>query len=307
MDIYSLSLRFLKSIESEKNLSSQTVRAYGGDLQQFCDFLSDKTGIKEVEQVDRAHIRSFVSSLHQYGYEKRSVARKLSALKSFFKYLKRKGYIEKEPALNIKSPRLEKRLPVILSQDEARLLMDAPEGDDAFAVRDRAILELLYGAGLRASELCSLDLADIDMYAEVMKVKGKGRKERVLPIGRKASAALKDYLKMRRELMTHGNVEAVFLSRLGTRLTTRSLQRIVRKFILTVSAKSGTNPHVLRHTFATHMLERGADLKAIQDLLGHASLSTTQIYSHVTVDRLKNVYRRAHPRAEEDAGKRNGK
>lgn len=300
MNIQTLSLRFLKSLEGERYSSKETLRAYGGDLRQFCQFILDETKVKDAEHVDRAHIRSFLSSLHKYGYEKRSVARKLSALKSFFKYLKRKGYIGTNPALNIRSPRLEKRLPSILNEQEARLLMDAPKGSGILAVRNRAMLELLYGAGLRASELCSLSVVDCDMYAEVMKVKGKGRKERLLPIGRKAAVALEAYLKRRGELLRGADTNALFLNKLGTRLTTRSLQRIVRKSILTVSARSGTNPHVLRHTFATHMLERGADLKAIQDLLGHASLSTTQIYSHVTMDRLMKVYKRAHPRAEKN-------
>ncbi|MFQ5905056.1 MAG: tyrosine recombinase XerC [bacterium] len=304
MDIQTLSLRFLKSIEGERNLSRETVRSYAGDLRQFCEFLMDEARVKKVEDVNRSHVRSFLSSLHRYGYERRSVARKLSALKSFFKYLKKKGYTVKNPTLNIKSPRLEKRLPTILTLKEADLLMTAPRGADILATRNRAMLELLYGAGLRASELCSLDVDDIDMYAEVMKVKGKGGKERLLPIGRKAGMALKSYLKRRGELLKSEDTGALFLNKLGTRMTTRSLQRMVRKFILTVSARSGTNPHILRHTFATHMLEKGADLKAIQDLLGHASLSTTQIYSHVTADRLKDVYKRAHPRAERDVRKK---
>ncbi len=300
MNIQTLSFRFLKSLEGERYLSEETLRAYGGDLRQFCQFLLDEAKVKDVDDVDRAHIRSFLSSLYKYGYERRSIARKLSALKSFFKHMKRKGYIRTNPALNIRSPRAEKRLPSILNQNEARLLMEAPKGSDILALRNRAMLELLYGAGLRASELCSLNVADCDMYAEVMKVKGKGRKERLLPIGRKAGVALEAYLKRRGELLRGVGSDALFLNKLGTRLTTRSLQRIVRKFILTVSARSGTNPHVLRHTFATHMLEGGADLKAIQDLLGHASLSTTQIYSHVSIDRLKEVYKRAHPRAEKN-------
>ena len=301
MNIQTLSLRFLKSLEGERYLSQETLRAYRGDLRQFCQFVLDEADVKDVRDVDRAHIRAFLSSLYKYGYEKRSVARKLSALKSFFKYLKKKGCTGTNPALNIRSPRLEKRLPSILNQKEAEQLMGAPEGSDILALRNRAMLELLYGAGVRASELCSLNVSDCDMYAEVMKVKGKGRKERLLPIGRKAGVALEAYLRRRGELLRGVESDALFLNKLGTRLTTRSLQRIVRKFILTISARSGTNPHVLRHTFATHMLEGGADLKAIQDLLGHASLSTTQIYSHVTTDRLRKVYKRAHPRAEKNA------
>jgi integrase/recombinase XerC len=305
MDVQSLSVRFLKWIEGERNLSKETVRSYEGDISQFGQFLVEDLGVSRVEDVNRSHIRSFLSFLYEKEYERRSIARKLSALKSFFRYLEKRGYIPKNPTTEMRSPRLEKRLPSILSFEEASALMQAPSGPDILPLRDRAMLELLYGGGLRASELCSLDMSDIDMYAEVVKVRGKGRKERLLPLGRKAKLALHSYLKRRGELIKRENTEAVFLNRLGTRLTTRSLQRIVRKFILMVSSKSGTNPHVLRHTFATHMLERGADLKAIQDLLGHASLSTTQIYSHVTMDRLKNVYKRAHPRAERHESDRN--
>jgi len=300
MDLNASIERFLRSVDAERDLSPQTIRSYASDLDQFRAFLREKFNVDDAEGVTRSHVRSFISHFHERGYGSRSVARKLSALKSFFKYLKRRGYVKTNPALDIRSPRLEKRLPTILSFEEAERLMSAPQGSGILALRNRAILELLYGAGLRASELCSLDVDDVDMYAEVMKVSGKGRKERLLPIGRKAKVAVAAYSRRRRELVKGDGEEALFLSKLGTRLTTRSLQRIVRKAILSVSARSGTNPHVLRHTFATHMLEMGADLKAIQDLLGHASLSTTRVYSHVTVDRLKAVYRRAHPRAERD-------
>jgi integrase/recombinase XerC len=300
MDIAGLSDRFLKSLAGERDLSAETIRSYASDLSQFREFLHDRHNIDDAAGVSRSHIRSFLSHLHEEGYENRSAARKLSAIKSFFKYLKKRGFVESNPALQIRSPRLEKRLPTILSFEEADRLMSAPQGSGILSLRNRAILELLYGSGLRASELCSLDTDDVDMYSEVMKVRGKGRKERLLPIGRKAKLALSSYMRRRRELAKEDDENALFLSRIGTRLTTRSLQRIVRKAILTISARSGTNPHVLRHTFATHMLERGADLKAIQDLLGHASLSTTRVYSHVTVERLKSVYRRAHPRAERD-------
>jgi integrase/recombinase XerC len=300
MKITASSERFLRSMAGERDLSPETIRSYASDLRQFREFIEERFGFEDVGDVERPHIRSFVSHLHERGYGSRTVARKLSCLKSLFKYLERRGHVKKNPAEGIKSPRLERRLPAILSFDEAKDLMTAPKGSGILSLRNRAMLELLYGAGLRASELCSLDMADIDMYAEVIKVKGKGRKERLLPVGRKAKAILGNYLRRRKELLKAQDVEAVFLSKLGTRLTTRSLQRIVRRSILTVSATSGTNPHVLRHTFATHMLEMGADLKAIQDLLGHSSLSTTQIYSHVTRERLKSVYKRAHPRAERD-------
>jgi integrase/recombinase XerC len=300
MDISVLSDRFLRSLAGERDLSPETIRSYASDLSQFRRFLQERYSVDDADGVKRLHIRSFLSFLHEERYENRSVARKLSALKSFFKYGKKRGYLSSNPALDIRSPRIKKQLPTILSFEEAQKLMSAPQGSGILALRNRAILELLYGSGLRASELCSLDTDDIDMYAEVMKVRGKGRKERLLPIGRKAKVALGSYLRRRRELVREDDEKAVFLNRFGARLTTRSLQRIVRKTILTVSTRSGTNPHVLRHTFATHMLEMGADLKAIQDLLGHASLSTTQVYSHVTVERLKSVYKRAHPRAEKD-------
>ncbi len=274
---------FLDYVKKEKNFSPHTLRAYRSDLRLFFDFLKDQGLIT----VDRAAITQFLSSLYRYGLDRRSVARKLSTLKSFFKALIRLQYLDANPAALIRTPRMKKHLPgyLTLRQIEEGLTIDDP--------RDRAIFEILYSCGLRASELVGLNRDDLNLERQEVKIRGKGSKERIVPIGAPACQALEIYLRNR-------PVEppALFISQRGQRLTTRSLQRIIRKSLRRVAQVAGTNPHILRHTFATHLLERGADLRAVQELLGHASLSTVQIYTHLTTERLKKIYRRSHPRAE---------
>jgi tyrosine recombinase XerC len=274
---------FLDYLHKEKNYSIHTLRAYRTDLRLFFDFLKDRS----VAVVDNRAISQYLAFLYHYGIDGRTVARKLSTLKSFFKILKKIGLAEDNPAVLVRTPKTKKHLPgfLTLSQVETAL-----EIDD---VRDRAILEILYSCGLRAAELVGLNLPDIDLNREEIKVRGKGNKERIVPLGKPARFAVARYLRERKTGTT-----AVFVNYRGGRLTTRSLQRIVRKHLLKVAQASGTNPHVLRHTFATHLLEGGADLRAVQELLGHASLSTVQIYTHLTTKRLKEIYKKAHPRAE---------
>jgi integrase/recombinase XerC len=290
-DLYSRVNDFIQYLQKEKNYSTHTSRAYRSDLEQFFDFLRiEKTG-----EVDKTAIMFFVSFSLRHGLDARSVARRLSTLKSFFRYLKRTGIITENPALVIKTPKIKKHLPGFLTyeQVEQALLVTNP--------RDRAIMEVLYSCGLRAAELVGLNTRDLDFSKDEIKVRGKGNKQRILPIGRSAKNAVLDYLKVRisaSQKKTASPAPALFLNYRGGRLSTRSLQRIVRKYLVRVAKAAGTNPHLLRHTFATHLLEHGADLRAVQELLGHASLSTVQIYTHLTRDRLKKIYDKKHPRAE---------
>ncbi len=274
---------FLTYIGQEKNYSILTVRAYRADLAQFANYAADRNW----GTVGRNEVSQFVVSLMKYGLDSRSVARKLSALKSFFKFLVATGRMERNPARGIKTPKIKKRLPKFLTVAQAQAAMEMPAKS-----RDKAMLELLYSCGLRAAELAGLDVGDIDFAGGTVRVMGKGKKERVVPFGIKARGALLRYAKERPE-----QANAFFLNVRGGRLTTRSLQRIVRSHLMKLAEVTGTNPHVLRHSFATHLLERGADLRAVQELLGHASLSTVQIYTHLSIERLKRLYRQAHPRA----------
>jgi integrase/recombinase XerC len=307
---------FLAWLEKEKQYSDHTLRSYANDLSQFFEFCSDRLAGKPLATLTHADVRDFLGALLRYGYEKRSAARKLSTVKSFLRFLVRKGTIQANPATAVKGPRLEQRLPGFLTQyqtyeaivfseksskearDEPVIVKDAPATmtQTQRLTRNWALLETLYGSGLRAAELVGLDVSDINFVAEELRVSrrhGKGGKERIVPLGRRDKEALDRWLACR----PHRDAEPVFINSRGARLTTRSIQYIVRKALSRVADATATNPHSLRHAFATHLLERGADLRAVQELLGHASLSTTQIYSHVTVERLKQVYNRAHPRS----------
>jgi integrase/recombinase XerC len=283
---------FLSYLVKERGYSGQTARAYGSDIGQFLDFCTERLGGRPLGSLTYADVRDFLGSMLRYGYEKRSAARKLSSVKSFLRFLVREGVLESNPASTVKGPRLEQHLPGVLTQHQMHDALEFP-GDDDAAVRDRAILETLYGSGLRAAELVSLDTPDVDFAADTIRVCGKGGKERILPLGAKEREAIQAWLGRRPKRES----DVVFQNRKGGRLTTRSIQTIVRRRLLAVAGATATNPHSLRHAFATHLLERGADLRAIQELLGHASLATTAIYSHVAVERLKKVYDRAHPRS----------
>jgi len=295
---------FLAWLEKERQCSRHTLRSYASDLGQFFEFCADRLAGKPLAALGHADVRDFLGALLRYGYEKRSAARKLSTVKSFLRFLVRKEAIPTNPATAVKGPRLEQRLPGFLSQYQVREALEgkassADEGGKEgvarrqMAARARAILETLYGSGLRAAELVGMDVHDVDFAAETIRVRGKGGKERILPLGTAERQALDAWLGCRR----HKTARPVFTNRNGGRLTTRSVQNIVHQALSRVAEATATNPHALRHAFATHLLERGADLRAVQELLGHVSLSTTQIYSHVTVERLKKVYDRAHPRS----------
>ena len=299
--------RFLEYLRVEKNASEHTLRSYGADLEQFRSFLlsSDlhvdkKRGDVAVENIDHLAIRAYLSHLYR-GHKKSSLARKLAAQRSFFKYLVEEGLLAQSPAEIVATPKQEKPLPTFLPVDEVFSLLDTTDKSTIWGARDRAMLETLYSCGIRVSELVGLTDGDIDFTLGILKVYGKGRKERIVPIGEKALAAIRDYLPQREAIISRlhspGFKAPLFINRRGGRLTSRSVARILQKHLLRCGLLRKVGPHALRHSFATHLLDAGADLRAIQELLGHVSLSTTQRYTHVSVDKLMEVYDRAHPRA----------
>ncbi|HUE96751.1 MAG TPA: tyrosine recombinase XerC [Longimicrobiaceae bacterium] len=299
--------QFLVHIETERQLSPRTVAAYARDLGELESFLTRYFGDDgwSWAGVDRLAIRSFMGDcMGRRGLSKRSVARKLSAVRSLFSFLHVEEIVEANPARTVRAPKREKYLPAFLTGDEVERLFVAAEGralEGGFlGVRNHAILELLYSSGLRLSELQALDAADLDLLSERVRVMGKGRKERIVPVGGAAVRTLRRY-EPRREEVVRGvagaDRRALFLSQSGRRLSTRQIQNIVHRFLDQIGEDAGLSTHSLRHSFATHLLDAGADLMAVKELLGHASLSTTQIYTHTSAERLKKVYRNAHPRA----------
>ena len=286
--------QFVQYLGTERNVSPHTLAAYASDLAQFREFVLRERGEGAgADAVDHLLIRRFMALLHK-DHQKSSIGRKLAAVRAFFKYLVREGRVEKNPAELVSTPKKEKRLPFHLNIDEVTALVETPRDGGILALRDRAILETLYSCGIRVSELTGLSVGEVDLEDGIMRVLGKGGKERVVPVGRHARQAIANYL------LARGNPPfdaPLLLNARGGRLTSRSVARTVDKYILQLATIKKISPHTLRHTFATHMLEAGADLRAIQELLGHASLSTTQKYTHVSIDRLMEVYDRAHPKA----------
>ncbi len=286
---------FLRHLRDERNVSPHTLRAYGRDVQQFAGHLRRVLG-RPARPGDADHlmVRSFLAELHRQGLKKASAARKLASLRTFFRYLCREGVMEMNPARAVMAPRLERRLGRHLDEATMRTLLAVP-GDSDVALRTRALLELLYATGIRCSELVGLDVSDIDLSGRMIRVMGKGRKERVVPFGQPARRAFAGYLPAR--LRCRPRSDAAFVGRNGSRLTDRYVRKLVNGQVLRAALVVKISPHVFRHSFATHLLQRGADLRAIQELLGHASLSTTQRYAHVETQYLLDVYRKAHPRA----------
>jgi len=283
--------KFVRYLEIEKEASPHTITNYKIDLREFSDFLSSR----QIETVDYLFIRQFLAHLRQKKLSGSSISRRLSCLRSFFKFLVREGLIKNNPLTGVSTPKKGRRLPVYMQEAEVLKLLSAP-GKDLTGIRDRAILEALYSTGIRVSELVNMNIDNCDFISGVIKVYGKGKKERFVPIGDRAVKAIREYLKTSSS-MRPGNKKAVFLNKNGGRLTDRSVRRVMARCINRASLKNNISPHTLRHSFATHMLNRGADLRAVQELLGHANLSTTQIYTHVTTERLKDTYKKAHPRA----------
>ena len=298
---------FLESLVTEKGYSDHTRRAYRKDLLDFFSFLTEsyfggranrkRTPEVNLEQVDGIMLRGYLGFLHRKN-KKATIARKLSAIRSFFKYLVKNGFIADNPAELVLTPKQDKTLPVYLSVDEMFRLLDSIQTDTLLGLRNRAIFETLYSSGLRVSELAEMDFRDVDFSAAVVQVSGKGKKQRIVPIGQKALAAIKAYrTRLQKQAGRHPVDEGpLFLNRFHKRLSPRSIARILNKLVDTIGLLTPVSPHALRHTFATHMLDAGADLRAVQELLGHKSLSTTQKYTHVSIDRLMETYDRAHPR-----------
>ncbi len=305
---------FLDHLRLNENASAHTVRAYESDLSQFLAFLSRHLGTRRSELApaafDHLHIRAFLGDIHKRGNSRGSAARKLAAIRTFGRYLRREGAIEGDPAALVGTPRREQRLPAHLGEAEMSRLLEMPDVSVPLGRRDRAILELFYASGLRLSELVGLGIEDVNLSSRVVRVLGKGGKERIVPFNRSAEAAVRAWLKDREQIYAAGNRDAgsglrrnrrtadpLFLNYKGARLSTRGVDRLVRKYVALCSTRFGISPHALRHSFATHLLERGADLRAIQELLGHARLSTTQRYTHVNSAQLIDAYRKAHPKA----------
>jgi integrase/recombinase XerC len=309
---------FLQFLRFNRNASPHTVRAYQSDLTQFLDHVAGRRGLTrrnlEAPALDRAAIRSFLGSVHERDQSRATTARKLAAVRSFLRYLRRESVIDQDPAALIATPRQDVRMPAHLSEDEMARLLAAPAEDAPLGRRDRAILELFYASGLRLSELAGLDLEDVNLRARMVRVMGKGGKERLVPFNTSAASAIRVSLKDRERLVSEGRFPSasstaasplprgkkrnpLFVNYRGTALGTRSIDRLVRRHVAACSTRLGISPHAIRHSFATHLLQRGADLRAIQELLGHARLSTTQRYTHVNAAQLLDVYRRSHPRA----------
>ncbi len=289
--------RFCCYLEIERNLSVHTLRAYRHDLLEFLRFVKSQTdtdaGPVAPERVDVLLLRRYLARLHKRNC-RTTIGRKLSAIRSFFRYLVRQGALQVNPAETVATPRRERYLPKVLTVDEMFALIQAAASDEPLTVRDRAILELFYSSGLRVGELAALDVGHVDLVEGLVRVRGKGDKERIVPVGRMARQALDRYLVARGAPRQD---QPLFLNYRGERLSARSIERNLKKWLLHAGILKDASPHALRHSFATHLLDGGADLRAIQELLGHASLSTTQKYTQVSLDRLMDVYDRAHPRS----------
>ncbi len=289
---------FLKYISLERRYSPRTVESYSADLNQFILFLQNYFNTHEIiwGNIKKAQIRHFMVSLQEHGISRRSVARKLAALKSFFKYLTREEIIEANPALSIKMPRFEKKLPEFIPQGEIEKIMRLPQVRNFEGLRDLAILELLYGTGIRLTELIDLKVDDLLLNEDLVRVFGKGSKERIVPLGASAKQILEKYLEIWPQYVEK-NVDNVFILKSGKKMYPVAVQRIIKKYLSHISNLDKKSPHILRHSYATHLLNAGASIRVVKDLLGHENLSTTQVYTHLSIDHLKNIYNRAHPGA----------
>jgi integrase/recombinase XerC len=320
---------FVDYLKFEKHFSSYTSKCYATDLRQFIEVswgqevaedaanglegeLSSEGGVATLAQttirekllsVSPEDIRRFMGYLHDQNYSRSSSARKLATLRSFYKFMIRRGYVTSNPVSSIRTPKQEKRLPKCLTSEQVQALLEAPNGDDILGARDRAMLETIYSTGVRVSELVDLNFDDVDFLGGMLHIRGKGNRERLSPIGQAAMLAIRKYLMMRQQdgQSGTGDSKAMFVNKHGQRLSTRSVRRKLDKYLIAVGLDPSISPHTLRHSFATHMLNNGADLRSVQELLGHQSISTTQIYTHLTTGRLKESYESAHPRANEDS------
>lgn len=284
--------KFISYLEIEKNYSPYTILSYQRDLREFYWFIKEHFEGIDVKNIDYFVLRKFLASLTTRGLNKRSISRKISTLKSFFKFLVREGVLGCSPASSLIYPKMDKVLPKFLTEEEVMRILEAVNGDDSLSLRDKAILEFLYSTGARVCECVSLRLEDVDLIGGIVKVRGKGRKERILPLGEPAVMAIKRYLKERKDSSPY-----LFVNRRGQKLSDRAFRMIVDKYIKKAAFTLKVSPHTFRHSFATHLLNRGADLRSVQELLGHSSIATTQVYTHLSIESLKRAYDKAHPRA----------
>ncbi|MBL7959998.1 tyrosine recombinase XerC [bacterium] len=293
---------FLRYLDAERNYSNKTISAYHIDLKEFINFVEQRFDSRSfsLKEISKNEIRSFLGQLSRKKLEKKSIARKLSAVKSFFRYLMKNQLVDSNPSKLITTPKYEKKVPSFFTQEQVTALFDMIDTTTVEGCRDKTILELFYTSGIRLSELIRLDLRDINFSNRTISVFGKGSKQRIIPIGSKALSELENYLSVRSTVSKYSlstDPQALFIVSSGKRITPLAVQRLVKKYLLRISDAKKLSPHVLRHSFATHLLDNGADMLAVKELLGHENLSTTQIYTHVTMDRLKNAYKKAHPRA----------
>ena len=310
--------RFLDYLDLERNFSAHTLRSYAADMTQFCRFLAagpesadelsadDLPEAEDIEPEPITHalltadpltVRGFLAMMRNSRYSKSTVARKLATLRSFYKHLVRIGRLEASPVSVIRTPRQDRRLPKCLDIEQVEALLAAPDPTTLLGSRDRAILETIYSSGLRIGELVALNVEDLDEFSEALRIRGKGRKERLVPLGTKAVEAIEAHLALRRAAFGPIERGPLFVNKFGRRISARSIRRKLDKYLLEAQIDTHISPHVLRHSFATHMLNAGADLRSVQEMLGHESLSTTQIYTHLTTRRLREVYGRTHPLA----------
>ena len=297
---------FLRSLRIERNASPLTLKSYAEDFNSFFDYMQDRVGRSPTPaEVDITMLRGYVAYLHECQYAKTTIARRLASLRSFFRYCSREKLTTSNPAKALRTPRIGRKLPNFLTTQQTVQLIETPSTDEPAGMRDKAMIETMYSAGLRVAELVGMNLSDWDQDANVLRVRGKGRKERIAPLGSYATAALHKWLKVRRVAADAkpSDQDAIFLNRFGKRLTTRSVGRMLEKYVKFTGLDTKASPHTMRHTFATHLLDGGADLRSVQELLGHKSLTTTQIYTHVSTQRLRETYDKAHPHSQVKARK----
>ena len=294
---------YISFLKNEKNYSNNTIISYKNDLLQLLNYLEDRKILKKnnIQCIDRSIMRKYIVYLKKRDYSTRSICRKISTIRSFFKFISREGIVKINPTINLITPKIDKKLPCFLYLQEINKLIETPLGNTILGIRDRAILEILYGTGMRVGELVNLDVPDIDLYEKTVRVFGKGSKERILPLGNPSIRAIQEYITSRSLFIKNVpiikiDLNAFLLNRFGGRLSARSIRRIIIKYMKIADLNKKVSPHVLRHSFATHLLGGGADLRSVQELLGHESLSTTQIYTHITKERLKIIYKKSHPR-----------
>jgi len=301
MDIEKIIMQFVRYLKQERGYSDNTVEAYRRDLEQFSAFYAEYANVVpfDITIVNKLGIRHFLGMLSENGLEMTSITRKLASLKSFFKFLARQGVVTSNPAAMVKSPKTKKRLPITLSEEQLVQVLNSPGKDNFVGLRNRAILELFYSTGIRLGELLAINYGDVNFNRMTLRVFGKGAKERIVPFGKQAEVTLKAYLDKRRREFGSVNLEnPLFISSRGRRISRPAVQKMVTAVLQTVSEQKHLSPHVLRHSFASHLLDNGADLNAVKDLLGHNSLSTTQLYTHIKIGKMKEVYKQAHPHAD---------